>query len=356
MELDIPGPLRGRALWAIFYLTLALLTATMLRPVWEGVAWAGILAAVTWPAFRRMRRLLKGSSTAAAIVMVLLVLAAIAMPLGLVLASLAREAGPAYESFMHLMAARPGPPEWLVNRIPAVRDLWHEILTGLQGGSLGDGLKRLATPGTKVLRVVSENLLLGGLALFTLFFFYRNGDRYTRQLRAAGVHLLGERALRMVDPTREALRAVFAGVILAAVAQGVVAGIGFAIVGLKAPIFFGVATAVLALIPFGAVVIWGAAAIGLFVSGAVTKAVIVVVWGLLFVSTVDNLVRPLVISGTTQLPYMQTFFSIIGGLAAFGLVGLFVGPAVLAVWLVLFREWVETPEDALVPTEAPLVV
>ncbi|MNX86679.1 putative inner membrane protein [compost metagenome] len=170
---------------------------------------------------------------------------------------------------------------------------------------------------------------------------YRNGDRYLVQAKAVLSHLLGERAERLLNPTKEAMRAVFAGVILAAVAQGIAAGLGFALVGLRAPILLGVATSLLALVPFGAVLIWGTAAAGLFFAGSTIKALILVAWGVLIVSSVDNLVRPLVISGTSRLPYLQTFFFILGGLALFGLVGLFIGPAILAVWMVLWNEWVE---------------
>lgn len=328
--------------WAVLYALLVFATYHMLQPFWEALAWSFILAAVSWPLYKRLHTLLKQRDTLSAIVMGLGVMAVVVVPVALIVSSLLNELGPAYAMVRSLLLAPPEPPDWLL-RVPAAHQAWLDATLALRHGSvLGkDLLLPLLRPGTQVLALVGANLGQAGIALFTLFFLYRNGDRYLVQAKAVLSHLLGERAERLLNPTKEAMRAVFAGVILAAVAQGIAAGLGFALVGLRAPILLGVATSLLALVPFGAVLIWGTAAAGLFFAGSTIKAIILVAWGVLIVSSVDNLVRPLVISGTSRLPYLQTFFFILGGLAVFGLVGLFIGPAVLAVWMVLWDEWVE---------------
>lgn len=342
------NPLQSRTLgWIIIYALLIFATFTMLRPFWEALAWSFILAAVSWPLYKRLHGALRQRDTLAAVVMSLGVVAIVVVPMALIFSSLFAELGPAYEIVKNLLISPPPPPDWL-GRVPGLQQAWLDASEALRHGSgLGkDLLLPLLRPGTQALALVGANLGQAGLALFTLFFLYRNGDRYLVQAKAVLAHLLGERAERLLDPTKEAMRAVFAGVILAAVAQGIAAGLGFALVGLRAPILLGVATSLLALIPFGAVLIWGTAAAGLFFAGATLKGIIMVAWGVIIVSSVDNLVRPLVISGTSRLPYLQTFFFILGGLAAFGLVGLFIGPALLAVWMVLWDEWVEAGKRA----------
>jgi predicted PurR-regulated permease PerM len=333
--------------WIIVYAVLIVTTFAMLRPFWEALAWSFILAAVSWPLYKRLHGALKRRDTLSAILMTLGVTAMVVVPSALIFSSLFSEVGPAYATLKSLIAAPPPPPDWLA-RVPAAEQAWLDAAETLRHGTvLGkDFLLPLLRPGTQALASVGANLGRAALALFTLFFLYRNGERYFAQAKAVLSHLLGERAEKLLNPTKEAMRAVFAGVILAAVAQGVAAGLGFALVGLRAPILLGVATSLLALIPFGAVLIWGTAAAGLFFAGSTIKAIILVAWGMLIVSSVDNLVRPLVISGTSRLPYLQTFFFILGGLAVFGLLGLFIGPAVLAVWLVIWDEWVEAGRRA----------
>ncbi len=349
------GNLSSRTfLWAVCYTGLFIVTFALLRPFWEAIAWSFILAAVTWPLYRRLRDLCKGNATVSAVLMCLVVVAAIAVPFSFIVASLLKEVGPAFNSLMHILSSPPSPPGWL-NRFPAVVNAYEEAIAAARSGS-GPGrdwLVSLARPGTRVLAAAGDTLLQGAIALFTLFFLYRNGDRYRVQARAVFTYLLGPSVGRLVQPTKDAMRAVFAGVILAAAAQGVTAGIGFAIVGLHAPILLGVATAVTALIPFGAVLIWGTSAVWLIATGSLVKGLVLVAWGALAVSSVDNLVRPLVISGATRLPYLQVFFAFLGGLATFGLIGLFIGPAVLAIWMVLWNEWAAA--GAPPSTESPPV-
>lgn len=336
-------PSRTTVTWWLALAVLVYLTYRILFPFWEAIAWSLILSAVTWPIYRPLKRKLRLPDTAAATLMSLLVLAALALPMALIVSSLVREVAPAYNAAVKFLAEEPPPPEW-IERIPMAADFWRETFAALHSGS-GVGRQWVAPllrPGARILAFFGDTAAQVALSLFTLFFIYRNGERYATQTRAVLHHLFGDTLERLLKPTREAMRSVFAGVILAAGAQGLVAGVGYAIAGLNAPILLGVATAVLAIIPFGAVLIWGGATIALLSSGEVWKAVFLLAWGVLLVSTVDNLVRPLVISGTSRLPYLQTFFAIIGGLSVFGLIGLFLGPAILAVWMVLWNEWVQS--------------
>ena len=336
--------------WWLALAALAYLTYLIVRPFWEAIIWAIILASVTWPIYRPLRGLFGKNALGSSLVMGTLVTAAVIVPLALLLSALVKEVRPAYESAMALVASAPPPPTWM-QRVPGLSEVWNDAISVLHGTSSAghEWIRPLLQPGAKALAFVGDSLFQGVLALFTLYFLYFFGDTYLAQGKAAMRNLIGDRFDRLFGPTKEALRSVFAGVILAAAAQGLVAGVGYAIAGLEAPIILGIATGVLALIPFGAVLVWGTSAIGLFAVGSTWQGIVILLWGMFLVSWVDNLVRPLVISGGARLPYLQTFFSLIGGLAAFGLVGLFIGPAILAVWMVVWAEWVEEVAPPPVP-------
>jgi predicted PurR-regulated permease PerM len=121
----------------------------------------------------------------------------------------------------------------------------------------------------------------------------------------------------------------------------VVAGLGYWWFGVAAPVMMGAITAVVALIPFGTPFVWGSVGAWLIADGRLFDGIGLLLWGGLVVSWVDNLVRPLVISNATRIPFLLVMFGVLGGLAAFGLVGLFLGPVILAVVMAVWREWIE---------------
>ena len=334
--------------WPVAIGALILLTGIILRPFWEAITWAFVLAAISWPLYSRMRTLLGGRVNTAAAVTVLIVAMVLLLPAGVIISSLAREVGPTYDAFMRHWQSPPPLPAML-EQLPGATAAYQDLQVAIRrGGFMGrEVLLPLLRPGGLILAGFLKGFLQGGLALFTLFFIFRNGERYTQEARAVATHLLGERSVRLAQPTRDALRAVFAGVIGAAVSQGFVAAIGYSLVGIKAPALLGVATAVMAMLPFGATLVWIPTSIALLLTGNLIQGIALLAWGFLLVSTVDNFVRPLVIANATRLPYLQTFFAILGGLAIFGLLGLFLGPAILAVWLGLWDDWAEAGRHRL---------
>ena len=133
------------------------------------------------------------------------------------------------------------------------------------------------------------------------------------------------------------------GLVFAALAQGGMAGIGYWAAGLKAPLLLAVFTTLIALlpIPFGTPLVWASIGLWLLLTGHPLPGIGLLLWGTLVVSWVDNLVRPLVISGVTRIPFLLVIFGVLGGLANFGLIGLFLGPVILAISLAVWREWLE---------------
>jgi predicted PurR-regulated permease PerM len=188
---------------------------------------------------------------------------------------------------------------------------------------------------------VGRNAAKLGFALITVFFFYRDGEHVLEQVQLVLHRFLGAR----VDPYLAAVggmtKAVVWGLIATALAQGFVAGLGYWWAGVSAPVLLGAVTALIAMIPFGTPFAWGSIGIWLLVSGDTVGGVGLLLWGALVVSWVDNLVRPLLISNATRIPFLLVMFGVLGGLAAFGLVGLFLGPVILAVLMAVWREWIE---------------
>jgi predicted PurR-regulated permease PerM len=143
---------------------------------------------------------------------------------------------------------------------------------------------------------------------------------------------------RLAKHLGDVTRAVVFGTVVTSLLQGACVSIGFMLVGLPSPVVFGVLSAVLSVLPVGGTAfVWGPAVLWLFASGHVGGAIFLLVWGLLVVALADNLLRPMLISGRTEVPTLAVFIGVLGGLAAFGLVGMFLGPLVISLAVALVR-------------------
>ncbi len=175
------------------------------------------------------------------------------------------------------------------------------------------------------------------LTLFLLFFFLRDGgEMITRVL--VFVPMTAARKTDLVGHLSAVIRAVALGTLLTAVVQGLLVGLSFAFTGLPSPVVFGVLASLAALVPVvGASLVWVPAAFVLVAHDRVPAALFLTFWGVLVVSMVDNIVRPLVVSGRAQISTLPVLLGLIGGLAAFGAIGIILGPVVIALALALFR-------------------
>jgi len=176
-----------------------------------------------------------------------------------------------------------------------------------------------------------------GLTLFLLFFFLRDGGEAAA--RAVGlIPLSAERKADLVGHLSAVTRAVALGTLLTAFVQGTLVGLSFAFTGLSSPVVFGVLASLAALVPLvGSSLVWAPAAIMLAVQGRVGAALFLVFWGMVVVSLVDNIVRPLVVSGRAQISTLPVLLGLMGGLATFGAIGIVLGPVVIALALALLR-------------------
>ncbi len=323
---------------------LLLVGCVVMRPFLSAIAWAAILTYVSWPLHIRLLKRLRGHRAGAALVMTVmltLVLGGSLLWLGFLLRSEGvagvREAAALLEAGVRL-------PEPIV-RIPWLGPWLQERLAalGADRAAWGRELSELTVQwGGRAMRLVGDlglNALRFGFALLTAFFLFRDGDRLLDQLRGVLHGLLGDRVQDYFTAVGDTTRAVVYGLLAAAFAQGLLAGLGYWAAGVSAPAFWGAVTALVALIPFGAPLVWGSIGVWLLLQGEVGAGIGLLLWGALVISWIDNLVRPLVISGVAKIPFLLVLFGVLGGLAAFGFIGLFVGPVILAILLALWREW-----------------
>ena len=347
MLADLPtSPWFRRLLVAGLVLGILLLTFSVVRPFIVPLIWGAILAYVAWPAHQRSLKLLRGRASLAALLTTTLITLALIVPLIWLILLLRIEVAEGYGEVKQYLASKP-------TLAPALRDLpwlgpWlQELLQRLSAdpGAVGEQLMALVEESsvevTRLIGGVGRNLAKLFFAVFSLFFLLRDGPRIWSEMRAILVGILGPDVDDYLEAVGATTQAVVYALILGALAQGAVAGIGYAIFGIQAPMLMGALTVMVALVPFGAPLVWGSLALWMLLTNNVWQGVGLILWGLLAVSWVDNVVRPMVISNATQMPFLLVVVGVLGGVLAFGLVGLFIGPVLLAVALAIWREWLE---------------
>ena len=347
MLADLPtAPWFRRLLVAALILGIVLLTFSVLRPFVVPLIWGGILSYVSWPLQQRIVRAVRGRNGLAALLTTLLVTLAIVVPLVWLVLMVRVEAVNGYAKVQTFLASKPSLP-------PALHDLpwigaWAQgMLEQLSADptaireQLVMTLEQSSIEVSKLIGGVGRNVAKLFFAVLSMFFLLRDGPRLVREARAILEGILGPRVHDYLDAIGATTQAVVYALILGAIAQGTVAGIGYFFAGVEAPVLMGAITVLVALIPFGAPLVWGSLSLWMLINGHVGHGIFLMVWGLLIVSWVDNLVRPMVISNATRMPFLLVVFGVLGGVLAFGLVGLFIGPVLLAVSLAIWREWLE---------------
>jgi predicted PurR-regulated permease PerM len=347
MLADLPtAPWFRRVLVAALILGIVLLTFSVLRPLVVPLIWGGILAYVSWPLQQRIVRALRGRNGLASLLTTLLVTLAIVVPLIWLILMVRVEAVAAYGKVQTFLASQPTLPQALRD-LPWVGAWAQDLLQQLSADPTAIREQLLLTMEqssvevSKLIGGVGRNVAKLFFAVLSMFFLLRDGPRLMREARAVLEGILGPRVHDYLDAVGATTQAVVYALILGAIAQGAVAGIGYWIFGVEAPALMGALTVLIALIPFGAPFVWGSLSLWMLVNGNVWGGVGLLLWGVLLVSWMDNIVRPLVISNATRMPFLLVVFGVLGGVLAFGLVGLFIGPVLLAVSLAIWREWLE---------------
>lgn len=189
------------------------------------------------------------------------------------------------------------------------------------------------------------------VSAFLAFFLLRDADILAERLSVAANRLAGDRGKHLIKVAGDTVRGVIYGILGTAIAQALVAGLGFWIAGVPGAVLLSVLTFFFAVVPFGPPMIWLPAALWLFAQGETGYGIFMLIWGGLGISMVDNFLRPFLISQGSKMPFVLIFCGVIGGALAFGPVGVFMGPTLLAVGFRLVEEWSSKPilTDAGVP-------
>jgi predicted PurR-regulated permease PerM len=186
-----------------------------------------------------------------------------------------------------------------------------------------------------------HRMVVFAFTLIALFFLLRDRDILVGQFKVASARLLGESGERIGVQLVRSVRGTIDGLVLVGIGEGAVMAVAYLALGVPHPLLLGAATAIAAMIPFGAAVMFEIAAFALLTQDAVTAAILVNVIGFAVVGVADHFVRPALIGGATRLPFLWVLVGILGGVETLGLLGLFVGPATMAVLVMLWREYVE---------------
>jgi predicted PurR-regulated permease PerM len=342
-------------LFAGFFFVVFVVLLYQLYRIFSGflgpIVWAAILTLLFYPLYVRVLRAVRGNTTIAALTLTATVTVAIVVPTASLSTVVTQESVGLYQQLT----------EWVQSGRP------NERMQELRASSVGRFAQRLSRQGWEVdwgsivqrtadtvsthvtafARDVAVFLFDFTIMVFTLFFFFRDGDRM----------FLALRNLIPMDPVHkdaifrrlyETLSAVMRGMVVTAIAQGFLTWIGFAVVGVPYAAFLGVAAGLLSLLPLiGAAGVWIPCAVYLLASGEPIRALVLVAYGILVISMVDNILRPLLIGGRTRLPTIFLFFGMLGGIEAYGVLGIFLGPVLLSIvvsFIQIYQSQYATPD------------
>jgi len=350
MKTPVPSRI-DRTITLVVLAVLIVGVVLVLRPFLSAIAWAAILAATTWPLFHYIADRSRRPGLAAS-AMTLIILTVVVAPFVIVGATLAENAD-RLSAFIRAVIAQgpPEPPAWL-NQVPFVGDRLAEYWSSFanDGASVVNELKRFIDPlrqfAFKSGAVIGEGLLQLTLSVLIAFFFFRDGEAIMARVRGAVFRISPARGMHMLGVAGATTRAVVYGILGTALAQGVLMAIGLAIVGIKAAPLLGLATFFLSPVPIGPPLVWIPVGLWLILSlGETAWGIFLLLWGGLVVSSVDNVLKPMIISRGSDLPFVLVMLGVFGGVFAFGFIGVFLGPVLLAIGFVLVKEWA-APTDA----------
>jgi predicted PurR-regulated permease PerM len=340
-------PLRTRLEQNLGWGILALLLVGCLLVLWpffSALLWAAVLSFTSWPVCRRLLHWLGGRRTLAATLVSLGMILLLLLPfviVGLTLADNVNQLKTAAQRWID--AGPPAPPAWL-EKVPVIgptaMEQWQEMAADT--ARLWREAKRFVEPvGAWLLKA---GLKLGGglvelaVSILITFFLLRSGPAVAAQLTAGIERIAGERGKYLLGVAGNTVRGVVYGILGTALVQALTAGFGFLIAGVPGAALLALLTFFLSVVPVGPPMIWLPAAFWLFHQDRTGWGVFMIVWGV-GVSTVDNFVKPWLISQGSDLPFLLILFGVLGGALAFGFIGVFLGPTLLAVGYRLVKEW-----------------
>lgn len=331
-------------------LGIALLVAILgmsyliVQPFLLAIAWGALIAFATWPAHSWLSRKL-GSQLLSASIFALVMAVVIIAPLVALGVGIASDGREIIVSIIEMTKTElPSLPNW-VGQIPFAGDTILEYWATWQGKGtdwFSDVVPFLQKAGGFFFSrsgILGSVLLQIILAILFAFWFYVEGQQIASTMKQMLNRVIGDAHVHYWKVAAGTIQNVINGIVGTALAQGIVAGIGFWIAGVPAALLLGVLTFMISVIPMAPPLIWIPAVAWLFMQDQTGYAIFLAVWGVVVISGVDNIVKPLLISRGSILPLSIILVGVMGGVLAFGFLGLFIGPVILALFYTLVREW-----------------
>ncbi len=337
---------------AVAIVALLLGLFAVLSPFLEPLAWGVVVTLSTWPLYRALEQAIPNRPSIAAAIMTLGVATVIILLVAPLLFTFGDELQRSAGSFRDTLSAQTLAVPGFVLAIPLIGDEVHTYLDRLLHERAR--IAELWNEYQPAILQVAGRFAAGAagavlklfVTLFVVYFLYRHGRHLGAEIQRAATKIGGPRAQHFIDTFRATVRGTVYGILLTAVAQGFLAGIGFWISGAPFPVLLGFATLVLSFIPLGPPFLYLPVAAWIVLAGAPWwYGVLLAAWGVGVVSMADNVLRPLFISQATNMSILLVVFGVVGGLLHFGLLGLFIGPVLIALALTLWREWLDSERE-----------
>nr|WP_236773822.1 AI-2E family transporter [Agrobacterium tumefaciens] len=321
-----------------------------------------VIGFASWPVYTRLLRQVGGNTTLGATIAIILILAFLVVPIFIAASYTASEIREWFGWAVHVNKTGAPVPDWIA-ALPGVGpwlgEQWvkyigtpgaiGEVIQLVSGANIGNIYRAILAAGNGAFHLVLTLLFM----LIALFFVYRNGAGFTRQVDLVGERILPTRWERISRVVPATISSTVTGMTLIAIGEGIILGIAYWIAGVPSPVTLGVLTGVMALIPGGAPLSFTLVSIYLVASGSPAYGLALFLWGSVELFIVDKTIRPKLVGGPIKLPFLPTFFGLVGGVKTMGFLGLFIGPVLMALLVAIWREWVREVEiSAAASTEA----
>jgi predicted PurR-regulated permease PerM len=333
---------------AALYIGLVLLALWIIRAFLPAVGWACVIAIALWPLFRKIEDhgWFAGRTTLIAVILTLGVALLVVLPVAIGIGQASHEAHDTLVWFKSVQENGIAMPD-IVQRLPfgsqQVTAWWQANLAqplrespamkGLHGQAVVTFSRHFGARAARALVVF-------GFMLITLFVIFQAGPRLSGALLKGAQRAFGSNGAQLLERMAVAVRGTVAGLVVVGIGEGALLGVAYGLAGVPHTTLLGFVTAVAAMLPFCAPIVFCGAALWLLVQGMAAWAIGLAVFGFVVVFIAEHFVRPVIIGNSTRLPFLLVLFGILGGAETFGLLGLFIGPALMTVLMVLWKDWV----------------
>lgn len=308
-----------------------------------------VIAFASWPLYRRLLVAVDGSRTLAAAIAILAIVGFLVIPIVLAATYAINEIRVWIQWLIETNRVGAPTPEWIAT-LPAVgewlntqwsRHIGHpgavgELIQLVSGANIGNIYRAVLAAGSSAFSLLLTLLFM----LIALFFTYRDGEQFVAQIDRLGERIFPMRWERLSRVVPATISSTVTGMTLIAIGEGVVLGIAYWLAGVPSPVTLGALTGLMALIPGGAPLSFTLVSAYLVASGSWMAGLALFAWGSIELFIVDKTLRPKLVGGPIKLPFLPTFFGLVGGVKTMGLLGLFIGPVLMALLVAIWREWV----------------